>query len=78
MISKSWWSAAGMRALKTFAQALLATIPTTLVINATVNWMGVGLALANIFGSAALAAVLSLLTSLAGLPEVSAKNEPIK
>lgn len=69
--SRAWWSAAGVRALRTFAQALIATIPTTAIIGVTVDWMGVGLAVANIIGSAALAAILSLLTSIAGLPEVS-------
>lgn len=73
--SRAWWAAAGVRALRTFAQALLATIPTTAVISATVDWLGVGLSVANIVGSAALAALLSLLTSIAGLPEVECTDE---
>ena len=70
LTSKTWWAAAGIRALRTFAQALVATIPATFIISANVDWMGAGLVVANIVGSAALAAVLSMLTSLAGLPEV--------
>jgi hypothetical protein len=69
--SKQWWAAAGVRALRTFAQALVATIPGTVVIAANVDWMTVGLAAANIVGSAFLAALLSLFTSIAGLPEVT-------
>lgn len=58
----SWIRAAGIRALKTFAQTMIATIGTTAVI-ADVNW-------AVVFSASALAALLSILTSVAGLPEV--------
>lgn len=75
LTSRTWWHAAGIRALKTFCQALLATIPTTVVISTSTDWLGVGLAVANILGSAALAALLSLLTSLAGLPEVNRNSD---
>jgi hypothetical protein len=68
--SKAWWSAALIRALRTLCQTLVATVPATFIISSNVDWMGAGLAVANILGSAVLAAVLSLLTSLAGLPEV--------
>jgi len=61
--SKAWWKAAGTRAIKTFAQTFLATIPTTAVMLTEVNW-------AVTVSAAALAAILSLVTSLAGLPEV--------
>ncbi len=61
-MSKKWWKAAGVRAVKTFAQAAVAMIGTSVVIS-DVNWQVA-------IGAAALAAVLSLLTSLAGLPEV--------
>ena len=61
-VSKKWWKAAGIRAIKTFAQAAVAMIGTSVVIS-DVNWQVA-------IGAAALAAVLSLLTSLAGLPEV--------
>lgn len=57
-----WWKAAGVRALKTMAQTAIATIGTTALIT-EVNWIIVG-------SASALAGVLSLLTSLAGLPEV--------
>lgn len=59
---KKWIIAAGVRAIKTFAQATIAAIGTTALIT-EVNW-GV------VFATGGLAAVLSILTSLAGLPEV--------
>lgn len=62
LFSKSWWKAAGIRAIKTFAQAAVAGIPVAVSI-VEVNWL-------HVLGTAALAAVISLLTSLAGLPEV--------
>ena len=61
--SKAWWKAAGTRAIKTFAQTFLATIPTTAVMLSEVSW-------SVTVSAAALAAILSLVTSLAGLPEV--------
>jgi len=69
-MTKTWWEAAGVRALRTVAQTLLGTIPSTVAISLTTDWIGVGLAAANIVGSAVIAGVLSLLTSVAGLPEV--------
>lgn len=57
-----WWKAAGVRAIKTIAQTAVATIGTSAVIS-EVNWVMVG-------SSALLAGILSLLTSVAGLPEV--------
>lgn len=65
---KKWIIAAGIRALKTFAQATIAAIGTTALIT-EVNW-------AVVFSTGGLAAVLSILTSLAGLPEV--KEEKIE
>ena len=62
--NKEWWRAAGIRALKTVAQTAVATIGTAVVIS-EVNWIAV-------ISASALAGVLSLLTSLAGLPEVDA------
>lgn len=57
-----WLKAAGVRAIKTVAQTAVATIGTTAVM-AEVNWMLVG-------SASLLAGILSLLTSIAGLPEV--------
>ena len=62
LTNKEWWAAAGIRALKTVAQTAIATIGTTALLH-EVNWLVVG-------SASALAGVLSLLTSLAGLPEV--------
>lgn len=59
---KTWLKAAGIRAVKTFAQALIACLPVTAATIGSVDW-------AVALSTAALAAVLSLLTSLAGLPE---------
>ena len=59
---KNWIKAAGVRAIKTVAQTAVATIGTTAVM-AEVNWALVG-------SAALLAGILSLLTSVAGLPEV--------
>jgi hypothetical protein len=59
---KTWLKAAGIRALKTVAQTAVATIGTSAVIG-DVNWVMVG-------SAALLAGILSLLTSVAGLPEI--------
>ena len=61
-MNKIWWKAAGIRALKTMAQTAAATIGTSAVIS-SVDWR-------MVISSAVLAGVLSLLTSVAGLPEV--------
>ena len=61
-MSKKWWKAAGIRALKTFFQTFVATIGTSALIE-DVNWL-------IVLSAAGLAAVLSLATSLAGLPEL--------
>ena len=57
-----WLKAAGVRALKTMAQTAIATIGTTAVLT-EVNWAVVG-------SASVLAGLLSILTSVAGLPEV--------
>ena len=59
---KSWLKAASVRALKTFAQTAVATVGTAVILS-EVNWLVVA-------SAAAMAAILSLLTSLAGLPEL--------
>lgn len=61
-MSKKWVKAAGIRAIKTMAQTAVAMLPAAATI-AEVDWMVVA-------GTAALAGVASILTSLAGLPEV--------
>lgn len=61
-MNKNWWKAAGIRALKTIAQTAVATIGTSALLD-EVNWIAVA-------SASALAGVLSLLTSVAGLPEV--------
>ena len=63
ILSANWWAAAGIRAIRTVAQTAIATIGCSALIE-TVNWPVV-------ISAAALAGILSLLTSLAGLPEVS-------
>lgn len=60
--TKRWLKAAGIRALKTLAQTAIATIGTTAVIE-NVDWK-------IVFSASILAAILSILTSIAGLPEV--------
>lgn len=61
---KNWIKAAGVRAVKTVAQTAVATIGTTAVMN-EVDWVVVA-------SASALAGILSMLTSVAGLPEVEA------
>lgn len=60
---KNWLKAAGMRAIKTLAQTAVATIGTSAVLG-EVNWVMVG-------SASLLAGILSILTSIAGLPEVT-------
>lgn len=61
-MSKKWAKAAGIRAIKTFCQCIVGMIPAAVTI-VQVDWK-------TVLGTAALAAVVSLLTSVAGLPEV--------
>ena len=61
-MKRTWWKAAGIRAVKTVAQTAIATIGSSAVLS-EVNWIVV-------LSASALAGILSLLTSVAGLPEV--------
>lgn len=61
-MSRLWWKAAGIRALKTVCQTAIAMIGTTAFLE-EVNWLAV-------VSASVLSGILSLLTSLAGLPEV--------
>lgn len=64
--TKEWWlkwiKAAGIRALKTVAQTMIASVGTATLFN-EVNWV-------MILSASGLAGILSLLTSIAGLPEL--------
>lgn len=62
MLNKKWFKAAGIRAVKTMAQSFVAIIGTAAVMQ-DVNWMMVG-------SATVLSGILSLATSVAGLPEV--------
>ena len=67
MIDKKWFRAAGIRAIKTICQTAVATIGTAAVMD-QVNWVAV-------ISASVLAGILSMLTSLAGLPEVPHDTE---
>ena len=67
MINEKWLRAAGIRALRTICQTAIATIGTAAVMS-QVNWTAV-------VSASLLAGILSMLTSLAGLPEVEEEQE---
>ena len=62
VFTKEWLNKAGVRAIKTVAQTAIATIGTATVLGA-VDWVAV-------VSASAVAGILSLLTSVAGLPEL--------
>ena len=65
-MSKTWLKAAAIRAVKTMAQTAIAMIPVGVSVT-EVGWYAVA-------GTAVLAGILSLLTSVAGLPELDDKT----
>lgn len=66
IVTKEWIEAAGIRAIKTVAQTAIATIGTGAVLN-DVDWVMVA-------SASAVAGILSLLTSITGLPELKEKE----
>lgn len=66
-MSKLWWKCAGIRALKTLCQTAIATIGTSATLG-EVNWIMVG-------STSLLSAILSILTSIAGIPEVDMQEK---
>lgn len=67
VFTKSWFRASGIRAIKTVAQTAVATIGTAAVLG-DVDWIAVA-------SASVLAGILSMLTSVAGLPEVQEETE---
>ena len=67
---KNWWKAAAVRAIKTVAQTAVALLGTNAVGLTDVDWLATG-------SAALLAGVMSILTSVAGLPEVEVEEDEI-
>lgn len=65
---KKWFKAAGIRAIRTFAEAAIAYIGTGAIVIGDVNWLGV-------LSAGAFGAVMSLLMALTGLPELDNSEE---
>ena len=70
IFTKKWFIAAGIRAIRTMAQTAAAMLPVAATVT-DVNWL-------TVLGTAALAGLASILTSLAGLPEVEADTDKTK
>lgn len=76
-MSKKWWKAAGIRALKTVCQELVTTLPAGIIVTPVmiqtmdISYIYVVLAW---LATGVLGGIASLLTSLAGLPEVDANE----
>lgn len=66
---KKWFKCAGVRAIKTIAQTAIATIGTSAVMS-EVNWT-------MVLSASLLAGILSMLTSIAGLPELKEEDEDL-
>ena len=64
---KQWWKAAGTRAIRTMAQAAVATIGASTLVTET-DWLMVG-------SATLMAGIMSLLTSIGGLPECTEESE---
>lgn len=64
---KKWWKAAGNRAIRTMAQTAVATIGASTLVT-EIDWLAVG-------SATLLAGVLSILTSISGLPECKEEAE---
>lgn len=63
-----WLKAAGIRAIRTFAEAALAYIGTSAIVLSDVNWVGV-------LSAGAFGAIISILMALTGLPEVQKEDK---
>lgn len=66
-MSKQWWKCAGIRAIKTMAQTCVAMIPVAVTVS-EVDWIKVA-------STSIVAGVLSLMTSIAGLPEIKESED---
>lgn len=68
IFTAAWWKAAGIRAIKTFAEGAIAVIGTQAVFIQDVNWLAV-------LSGGAMAAIVSFLISLRGLPELKEEED---
>lgn len=70
IFNKKWWNASLIRCVRTIAQTFVATIGTAAVLQ-DVNWI-------MVLSASVLAGILSLATSVAGIPEVTAETTGIE